>query len=83
MSDKINVIELGAGRHVIDFGLYGKRPAIFIEPVPTPGVVGSDATGKLPKDSVVDGGTVIVFENAASAEVLIDIIRRSLPTETR
>jgi hypothetical protein len=69
----INVIELGAGRFVINHGYFGNKAALFIEPASMPGEIGEGASKSgLRKTECVPGGTVITFENLACADVLRD-----------
>ncbi|MEI9995152.1 MAG: hypothetical protein WDM91_11195 [Rhizomicrobium sp.] len=67
----LRTINLGTGRFIINHGYYGEQAALFIEQAPAPGKPGADASGSgLPPNRVVDGGTIITFENIACAEAL-------------
>jgi hypothetical protein len=70
-NDATKHIRLGNGSFVVNHGLYGGVPALFIEPVEAAGEVGADASeGGLSKTDVVPGGTIITFMNFECAEVL-------------
>lgn len=69
---KINEIALGAGNYIINHGTYGDCAAVFIEPAPQPGTVGTDASDSgLPNNQVAEGATVIAFYNLASIDALL------------
>lgn len=67
----VNIIQLGDGKFVINHGYLGEEAALFIEPAPKRGKVGASAAKSgISKTECVDGGTVIVLGNLASAAVL-------------
>jgi hypothetical protein len=75
-----NVIEIGAGKVVSNWGTYNGFPALFIEPVlGEPGRSGDELEeGREPqivKDSVSDEGTVLVFRGLRGAQVIIEDIQ--------
>lgn len=79
----VNVIEIGVGKVVSNWGEYEGHPAIFIEPVVgEPGVpgeqLGDGRESQIRKDAVSDGGTVLVFKGLRGAEVLIEDIQSAL-----
>lgn len=79
-------IALGHGSWIINFGTFSpnpdpaaapKLPALFLEPSPHTGVVGSTPPeGTLPSTNVHEDGVVITFANAAAWEVFLENIRK-------
>jgi len=70
---------LGEGAHVVNYGTWEGSPAVFIEPAPSPGPVGGDATGAgLPKDVVSPAGLVLTLLNPLAALTLIEAITKAL-----
>lgn len=68
----VKVIMLGGGNYAINHGHFENRPALFLEHVDKPGVVGADASDAGLDPNAVTAGTVITFDSLASAEVLRD-----------
>lgn len=77
MSD-VRVIRFGKGEWAVEHGKMGDTPAVFIEPVEIPGIVGNKTGDITPRDVVLEGGYVLKFDSVASAEVLVTAIMRAV-----
>lgn len=76
----VRVIELGRGAFVINNGTYGDRPAVFLAPAKEPGPIGASAAREgHARDELQPDETVLVFETAAGASVLLEEISKVVP----
>jgi len=79
----VKVVHLGLGKVVSNYGTHFGVPSVFIEPVrgdagPVGEKVEDGREPQITKDSISDGGVILVLHSKDGADVVIDDIRKAL-----
>ena len=83
IAEDVKIIRFGLGEVVCNWGTYEGKPAVFIEPVPVAGEVGTSAEKAYQemgrsREDVASGGVILQFVKPDGAGVLIQNINAAL-----
>lgn len=76
------ILEFGAGKFVVDSGMYDDKPAVFIRNANEPGGVGESAKREnVPRDCLQPSERVLTFPTAEQAKAVADALCGIVPCD--